>query len=202
MGSRKWVNRTHVILGKGKSRSLPEYQQWTNMRQRCKINGKYQTLNKSYIGCTHTREWESYDVWLEWAKGQVGFLCVGSEGNYYSMDKDILVKGNKVYSPDTCVFVPAELNTFLLNCKATRGVHPIGVHYRVRNGTSGKFVSQITIGGEGRKHLGHYETPEAAFQAYKIAKEAYAKVLANKYTGLVDDRVISALLEYEVNIED
>ena len=50
-------------------------------------------------------------------------------GRLYHLDKDILVKGNKVYSPETCCFVPQEINSLLVTSVRSRGDQPIGVSY-------------------------------------------------------------------------
>ena len=197
MTAKKWVNETCKYLGNGKAVILPEYTQWSHMKRRCKTDGDYQTQFPSYLGCTYVPEWKSYDVWLEWARQQVGFLCRDEKGKLYENDKDILFKGNKIYSPDTCVFVSQELNKFLTDSLSARGGYPIGVCLR---GDIGKFVAQLSIGS--KRYLGCFDTPTEAFQAYKVAKESKAKELAIKYTGLVDPRVIDALNNFTVNIDD
>ena len=129
-----------------------------------------------------------------WRDGkQIGF---GNEG--WHLDKDILVKGNKVYSPETCCFVPVELNSLLVNSRATRGEFPVGVYYDV---SRSKFQSYIRMHGK-RKHLGRFVTPEEAFYAYKQAKEAYIKEVAELYKDQIDIRVYEALMKYEVDIND
>lgn len=111
----------------------------------------------------------------------------GNQG--WHLDKDILVKGNKVYSPETCRFVPPELNSLLVNSRATRGEFPVGVYYDV---SRSKFQSYIRMHGK-RKHLGRFVTPEEAFQAYKQAKEDYIKEVAELYKDQIDIRVFMKL---------
>ena len=52
------------------------------------------------------------------------------------------------------------------------------------------------------KHLGHFNTADQAFQAYKEAKEAYIKEVANKWKNQIDPRVYDALMKWEINIDD
>lgn len=196
--NKKWINITQYKVAGKKDRNLPEYQQWMNIRNRCKVGGDSQVRRPTYIGCTYAVEWESYDNYIEWAKQQIGFLSKDSNGNTYRCDKDLLIKGNKHYSPETCVFIPEQVNIFLTKRQSSRGVLPIGVHQL--KGYS-KYIAQSGF-GKGSKYLGLFDTPEAAFAVYKIAKEAYAKELATKYTGLVDPRVIDALNNYVVEITD
>ena len=117
----------------------------------------------------------------------------------YHLDKDILVKGNKHYSPDTCCLVPQEINTLLTKRQGCRGRQPIGVCYIKR---SGKYSA--TIHKMRNVHLGFFDTPEEAFQAYKSAKEQYVKEIATQYfqEGKITQRVYQALMEYQVEITD
>jgi len=116
----------------------------------------------------------------------------------WALDKDILQKGNKLYSKDTCYFVPAEVNQLLVKSDKARGEYPVGVNFDKRDI---KFRAQLRINGK-TKHLGYFNTPEEAFFAYKPAKEAHIKVVAHKWKHLLDERVFQALLTYDVAIDD
>lgn len=196
MSRKKWKNPT-----RGKNNSyLPEYYLWNKMNYRCNPNGAEQRKNPTYVGCECSDAFKNYDLWLEWARQQKGFLQRDENGAIFQQDKDLLVKGNKLYSEDTCVFIPKELNGFLNTSKAVRGQWPIGV-YKYKNA----FISQVSNkDGKGylQTYLGSYQTPEEAFCAYKRFKEDKAKAFAIKYSGLVDERAIEALLLYEVDIND
>lgn len=171
------------------------YDQWNSLRKRCKATGN----NKlHYSGVSYVPEWESYDVWVVWARQQLGFLSVDEKGWIYECDKDILLKGNKVYCPELCVFVPKEINTFYLKIRRSRGDTPIGVTYNRKNGN---FVSQINQ-NRVNTYLGSYRTALEAHKAYAERKVELAKQLAVKYTGLVDPRVVAALNNFTVSIND
>ena len=116
----------------------------------------------------------------------------------YQLDKDILVKGNKIYSEDTCVFVPYEVNLFLTKTDAKRGLHPIGVNF---NKAKGMFKSYIHIHRK-QYHLGFFNDEASAFNAYKKAKENHVKVIAEKYKDDMDARAYKALMNYSVDITD
>lgn len=191
---RKWQHLSKDSEGK----HTKPYDQWHQMRQRCKLGGLWQTKYICYAGCHHQDSWESYDQFYSWAEQQVGFLAVDSEGKGYQLDKDFLLKGNLRYSEDLCVFIPQSLNKFLTLSSKARGAYPVGV---CRHAKNGNFMGYIGS-GYNKTHLGVFATPELAFQAYKVAKESKAKNLAEKYKGLVDDRVITALLNFTVNIDD
>ena len=113
------------------------------------------------------------------------------------LDKDILNKGNKVYSPDTCVYVPQSINSLFTKSDKVRGEYPIGV-YKQKD----KYVAQLNKGNGKQIYLGSYSTPEEAFQAYKQAKEEYIKEVANEYKDKIPYRLYEALMNYEVEIDD
>jgi len=171
---------------------IREYQLWQGMLERC-FSEKYKQKKPTYEGVTCSKEWLSMTTFIEDVSQMRGF---GLDG--WALDKDILQKGNKLYSKDTCCFVPQEVNLLLIKRDNCRGEFPVGVCFHK---ASGKFVAQLAINGK-RKHLGYFTTPEEAFQAYKLAKEAYIKVVAHKWKHLLDEKVFQALLDYEVNIND
>lgn len=92
----------------------------------------------------------------------------------YELDKDILVPGNTVYGPDTCCYVPQELNKLFTDSAAARGKYPQGVSlFKV----SGKFHAQINYYGK-VQHIGYFDNPEDAHKSWLIAKRAYIKEVA------------------------
>lgn len=165
---------------------------WRKMLQRCYDIATHER-QPTYVNCTVSDSFKYYPYFKEWCEKQIGF---GNKG--WQLDKDILSKGNKIYSEDTCVFVPKEINTLLIKCNSRRGDNPIGVSYHARDLVYNAYVND---GGKGR-FLGYYKDAESAFQAYKQAKEAYIKEVANKWRGQIDERVYEALMNYEVEITD
>ena len=114
------------------------------------------------------------------------------------LDKDILVKGNKVYSPQTCCFVPQEINVLLTNCRKRRGECPIGVSF-----IKAKQKFSVSLAYDGKnKTIGHFDNPLEAFNAYKKAKELRIKELADKWKEQLEPRVYEALYNYKVEITD
>lgn len=192
----KWKYPTKV---EGTTKNVLSYDRWGSIKKRCKISGRTQTNSPTYVGCTYAPEWESYDNFHEWSLAQIGFNVSDDKGYTYHLDKDILFKGNKHYSPETCVFIPRDINVFLVLRGRLRGEHPCGVYFKKN---LQKFVAQIATGNGCQKYLGRFDTVTEAFTTYKTAKEAYARVLAIKYAGLVDPRVIDVLNNFEVNIND
>jgi len=171
---------------------IKEYGLWKGMLQRC-FDEKCKQKHPTYEGVTCSKEWLSMTKFIDDVSQMKGFGLSGWE-----LDKDIIQKGGKLYSKDTCCFVPSEINSLLVKSDNSRGEYPVGVCF---DKTSGKFKAQLAINGK-QKNLGYFTSPEEAFQAYKTAKEAYIKVVAEKWKDLLDERAYQALLDYEVNIDD
>ena len=170
-----------------------EYVLWQSMSKRCysdALKKKYPT----YEGCEVSDNFKSYEYFYDWCHKQIGF---GNED--WHLDKDLLIKGNKVYSENTCVFIPQEVNSLLVKRTASRGEHLIGVHW---HNASKAFVAQVGKSKGESKHLGYFNTEIEAFNAYKIAKEDFVKEQATKWKGQIDDRAYNALMNYEVGIDD
>ena len=108
-----------------------------------------------------------------------------------------MLKGNTIYSPNTCVFVPREINNLILSNRKVRGKLPIGV----TKTKEGKLRARVSINNK-EVALGVFETSNEAFQAYKEAKERHIKEVANKWKDRIDQRVYYALMKYEVKITD
>ena len=114
------------------------------------------------------------------------------------LDKDILVKGNKVYSPNTCVFVPSYVNCVILLNKKQRGKLPIGICYIEKYK---KYSVSVSINKK-RQFIGNYNDISTAFQAYKQAKENEIKRVADLYKNIIPKNVYDALYKWEVEITD
>lgn len=177
---------------KGEYETCHAYVVWRNLLERCYLEKK-QKVQPTYKGCTVSDNFKSYEYFYEWCLKQIGYNEKGFE-----LDKDLLVKGNKVYSENTCCFVPKEINTALTKRDGDRGECPIGVYW---NKDCEAFVAKISEGGE-RRYLGLFSSKNDAFNAYKVAKEKYMKKLASKWVDRIDKKVYQALIEYEVRIND
>lgn len=170
-----------------------EYSLWASMLCRC-YSEKSLVKNPTYSGCTVSDNFKNFQYFAEWCQSQIGFNFDG-----YTLDKDILIKGNKIYSEDTCFFVPRKINNFILTTKASRGDLPLGVCFHKQGN---KFMAQCSDFNGLNKYLGLFATPEEAFQAYKAYKESLAKEFAKAYIGKVDDKIINVLNNYTVEITD
>lgn len=168
------------------------YQTWCAMLQRC-YTPTTQYVKDAYEGCTVSENFKDFPYFLNWWLKE----CKKGGINLH-LDKDILVKGNRLYSEDTCTLVPREINLLCIKRKKARGELPIGVTFCKQ---SAKYKAQFS------KHnkivnLGLHTTPDLAFQAYKEAKEIHVKNMANFYKEVISNEVYDALMKYEVNIDD
>lgn len=183
---------TKTIGSKDKS-----YSTWQRMLERC-YETKCQSKYPTYIGCTVSENFKYLEHFSNWCTKQVGFGSKDEKGRPFQLDKDILLKGNKVYSEDTCCFVPAEINSLFTKNNKSRGKYLIGVTYKKH---LCKYVAHISA-YEKINHLGVFSTETEAFQAYKQAKEVHIKNVTNKWKDQIDPRVYEALMKYEVEMYD
>ena len=173
---------------------IPSYHTWGQMLKRC-YNEDYLQKHHTYKGCSVCEEWLHFSNFKKWF-----------DENYiegYQLDKDILNKGNKVYSPLTCCFVPFEINALLCKSDKARGKMPIGV-YEKKMVNGYKYVAYVNNGIKKHFHLGTFDTPEQAFAAYKEAKERHIQEVATQYynEGKITEKVYNALMNYRVEITD
>ena len=174
-------------------RITKDYNRWHSMLDRC-YSDTFKKKYLTYEGCEASENFKSYEYFYEWCNKQIGF---GNE--YWQLDKDLLVKGNKVYSENTCVFIPKEINLVLTKSDKKRGEHPIGVSWHSKSKT---FVAQVRKNKGCSEHLGLFNTEIEAFNAYKQAKETFIKEQANEWKGKIDLRAYDALMNYTVEITD
>jgi len=174
--------------GWSSGKNTKEYNLWDSMIKRCIPCGSEQIRHPSYIGCSVHLDFIKFQDFAEWCQHQIGF---GNDG--WALDKDILVPGNKVYGPDTCAFVPRQLNQLLTHKRSTQGEYPTGVDHHKR---TGKYRASIGIDGV-QTHIGYFETPEQAECAYKQAKLSDIRRHAEIWKSKLDLRVYERLMNYE-----
>ena len=170
-----------------------EYGLWNNMLQRCYYD-TYKKKYQTYKDCEVSENFKSYEYFYEWCNQQIGF---DNEG--WHLDKDLLTKGNKVYSEDSCIFIPNEINLLLTKRTTSRGKHLIGVCW---HNASKSFIAMVNKNKGKQEYLGLFNTEIEAFNTYKTAKEAFVKEQAEKWKGKIDERAYKALMNYTVDIAD
>lgn len=152
----------------GKIKVCVFYQTWASMLQRCyssKLHERYST----YIGCITCNEWLSFMNFRSWMNKQ--------DYKGKQLDKDILIEGNKIYSPDTCIFISNQINSLFNNQASKRGKYPQGVckdknKYRANMNKYGKDM-----------YIGNFNTIMEAEKAYLVAKSLHVVEIAEKEDG-------------------
>lgn len=169
---------------------------WSKMMQRAYCP-EYKKLHPSYEDVEVCEEWHNYQNFAEWITKQVGFGSLG-----YNLDKDRLVKGNKIYGPQFCLLIPQELNKLVAPPSVRRGDSPVGTS--TRDDLNGRYMARVgrSGSGEGEIYLGLFPTKEAAFAAYKKEKEKYIKERTEFWKDYIDPRAYEALMCYTVEITD
>lgn len=164
------------------------YNTWKNMLERC-YSARLQKKYPTYIGCLVDSRWHDYQVFAEWIKNNEHY------GLGYHLDKDVLVKGNKIYSPETSCLIPKEINKLLNDRGGARGELPIGVYF---NKHRRKIQAQISIDGR-TVSLGVFDCADAAHEAYIKRKEAYVKEKALEWKDRIAPNVFKSLLKWSFN---
>ena len=187
----------YIGIGKYNNTDYPKlYNTWNGMLERC--YNPY-TINKypTYIDCTVDERFlclQDFGKWYEENYYEI-------QGDRMCLDKDILIKNNKIYSPDTCIFVPHRINVLFTKNNINRGNLPIGV---TRTGHNHFVASCYTIDHNAPKnnYLGTYDNALDAFIAYKNFKEDYIKKVADDYRKLIPDKLYKAMYNYTISIRD
>lgn len=171
--------KTEYTIGR-KRIACPYYTTWSSMLSRCYSKSRQKML-PTYNGCTVVKEWFMFSNFRKW------MLTQEWEGK--ALDKDIIKPGNKIYSPETCVFVKQEVNALVCGSDVNRWKHQQGVHDFKK---TGRFQVYCTIKGV-RQHLGYFSTSDEASSVYNTAKSKEILRVSNLQS---DVRVRNGLLKH------
>jgi len=167
-------------VGSIKGKLTKPYQIWSGMIQRCYDKNTLKMSSKScYVGVKVVDEWHNFQVFAEWFE----LNYVGG----YEIDKDLLSKEVKVYSPDTCLFIPKTLNKFLANTFSSNTSGHTGVCYEK---SSGKWSVSISNGEGKRLKIGRYKDIEEAAEAYTAKRAEFAEAWKEKMVGILPQEAI------------
>lgn len=179
---------------KGYKTRIKECKTWESMLLR-----SFKNKQSSYNKITCCNEWLYYENFYEWLHNQENF-DKWINGDDWALDKDILFKGNKIYSPDKCCLVPRSVNNLFIKRDSDRGKYPIGItkHNNMFRARCDNPILGI------RQHIGLYETSEKAFIAYKNYKENIIKKVAQIEfeSSNITKRCYEAMMNYKVEITD
>ena len=171
-------NTTTTIKGKDKK----SYQCWSNMLKRC-YNKNVHNKQPTYKDCSVCNEWLCYENFEKWY--DENYYKVGEER--MCLDKDILVKGNKVYSPETCIFAPQRINTLFR--ELNNNEFPT-----LEERSNGTFAIRIRMNGKSKRISG-FETKEKAEECYLKEKRQTIKEIAEEYKDKIPNKLYNRLIE-------
>ena len=190
-------------LGEGKykvrenGKNKKEFEVWYRMLERC-YDLKYQEKHTTYKGCKVEDYLLNFQHMAEWINKNYYEV----PGERMHLDKDILCKGNKIYSRDKCIFVPEGINKLFTKCDNARGENPIGASLT----SSGNYEVRCRNGYGEPVYLGSYSTKDEAFNVYKEYKEKVIKKVIDSYEGKIPEpfysKLKTAMYNYEVEIDD
>ena len=193
----------HGYLGEGKykmsenGKNKREYDIYHDVLKRC-YDTKLHERESTYKGCEVEDYLLNFQHMAEWI--EINYYEI--PGEVMCLDKDILYKGNKLYSREACIFVPQRINNLFVKCDKSRGKNPIGVTPR----SSGNYQVFCNNGYGKNIYLGTYTTKEEAFQVYKNYKEKVIKKVIDSYEGRIPEpfysRLKEAMYNYKVEIDD
>lgn len=177
------------FLGNGKYKSKiagkksPEYALWSGILQRGHSSA-FKESNPSYKDVSVCIDWHNFQVFAEWFNNQPFAKAEG-----FQLDKDLLIPGNREYSPSACSFVPGAINSLFnegVQCKSSQMIGVTKISRR------SQFVARVRVNGAAVR-IGSFETEEEAYAAYKKAKIDYVRSMAEKYKDVLHPRVYENL---------
>lgn len=177
----------HGYIGVGKYKATvngkitKQYNAWSNIILRC-YSDKHRYLFEAYPDCEICEEWCNFQVFAKWF-----------DDNYYPVegrlhvDKDVLVYGNKIYSPDTCLLLPQRINMIFMTKPKTRDADLPNTIHRCKSGFQASYNG---------KSLGIFCTLEEAILAHDDKKRIHIKKVAEEYKNKVPNKVYEALIRW------
>ena len=174
------INDSNYVVSR-KGAACSYYKVWKGVIERC-YSKKFHDKYPSYIGCTVCDEWLLFSNFKSWMQSQ--------DWKGKQIDKDILVQGNKMYSPSNCIFVTHAVNSLFTCRERKRGKYNQGVH--VGTNTK-KYKAQCSYLGVINR-LGTFDSEKEAFDVYKKFKYGVIRELALDQ----DEPLRSAMLNYKI----
>ena len=161
-----------------------EYAKWHHMIHRC-YDAKFHEKNPTYKDCMVCDDWHNFQNFAEWYTKQKGY------DENYELDKDLLIEGNKIYSPETCVLSPHEINKIMNKKELLPKGCPLGVSF---SNSKNKFSASVRVNGNS-VHLGYFDNQFEAESVYIRAKKEYLRQKAFEWESRIDRKLFDALLK-------
>ena len=188
------------IYEKGKHRAkigqkhTKEYLVWRAMISRC-YNPMYLDKHPTYEKCEVCEKWLYFQKFCEWFEKNYYEIS----GEIIDLDKDfksILFAKNdiKVYSPNTCMFIPQQINKTITFQRNKKTILPTGV-----KATQNKDIYSVSICSKGldskskERYIGRFNSMSEAFSEYVKAKEKYLDELLLTYEHKIPNDVFDII---------
>lgn len=164
-------------------RGTVPYKAWAAMLARC-----YRETERlrSYRDCTVHAAWLNFQNFADWFEAVPNSRTPG-----FVLDKDLRIAGSRMYSPESCSFVPTCINTVI---QQRRKANRLAVGVRTNND---KYQAQISVHGK-RHGLGTFDTVAEASLAYQVAKKEHLQRMAEQYREVLHPEVYATLMNWEV----
>jgi len=159
------------------------YKDWVAMLIRCYDETK-RHLHPTYTDCYVCEEWKCFQNFAEWYKANFYQIDNGR----IHMDKDILFKGNKEYSPDKCIFVPQRINIIFMESQNRKYDLPTGVSY-----SANKQKYNVSYNGVPQ---GTYSTLKEAVAVHTREKRKHIIQVAEEYKDRIPEKLYNALMNW------
>ena len=191
-----YVTQISITLsGTGKNRKrkviwcCPYYRTWAGMLKRG-YSQKQKKVRPTYEDCTVCKDWHTFSNFKAWMEKQ--------DWQGKELDKDLLVRGNKTYSPETCIFIDYVINTFLTEPNVGAEGLPGTVWDKQRK----KFTAQISNPfTKKNEKLGRYDSQIDAHKAWLARKLEFATELAYGQDNImVRDALIARYENYKYHV--
>lgn len=178
---------------KTNGKHLKFYAAWHHMLERC-YSKKSLSKRPTYRNCSVCPDWLVLSNFKKW------FDANYREGS--TLDKDILIQGNRIYSPEACSFVPQYVNSLMTDAATIRGELPLGVSAQKPNPKTGRISTTYKAqcgDGNGKQMAKTFKTVPEAAAWYSATKKGVVKeiVLESFWRNEIMSDVATALLERE-----
>jgi hypothetical protein len=172
------------------NKKIKSYTVWGSMLDRC-YSDKLRVVHKAYEDCTVCDEWLYYPNFVNWFND-----------NYKAgmqLDKDLINVGSRTYNPENCSFIPSEINSLVISCKASRGNFPQGCAYHK---ATGKIIVRVREYGKSII-IGYFDCKKEAFKAYKEKKLMHMIKVANSSfaNGDICEQVFNNLIKWDIKYD-
>lgn len=172
-----------------KKTTCPFYRAWADMLSRC-YREKYHKVFPSYKDCSVCDDWIRFTNFKRWMEQQ--------DYKDNVLDKDLKVTGNKVYSPETCLFISPKVNGYITikHGRNTSGL--IGASYQTTSKQRNKWISSCSQLNGKNKTLGRFATALEAHLAWCKFKAEMGEELIKEQN---QELVIQAIQGFVNNLE-